>query len=632
MVIDGTRSTGERPPGRPIEVLHVDDDAAFAETAARLLERADGEIAVETVTDGETALDRLSDGRFDCVVSDHEMPGRTGLELLSAARERRPELPFLLFTGDDSEGLARRAIDAGATDLVRKEAGPGTERYAVLANRIRTAVEAAGRRRERRRRQELFERLQAAADAGAWEYDVRSGELWWTEGLHELTGVPAEVEPTVERALECCLPADREILRDSLERAVSGERLDDLTVRLDDGDDDPRWVRIDVEPETVDGEVVRLRGTVRDVTERRELAAELERERSLLDVIFDRIPAHLFVKDREGRHLRVSGYVSETEGRAGRDGDRDETLILLGGEHQREEVLGKRDVDIVDSEHAEEAYEDDLRVIETGEPVVRKEEYADGADEWNLTSKVPWRDSDGEVVGLIGISQRITDRKRTERELERKNDRLERFASVLSHDLRNPLNVAAGRLELARAADAGPDGADGGDERADHLAAAREAIDRSLSLVEDLLALAREGRDVDPEPVDLATVATESWRAVETGDATLAATLDRTVRADRSRLRQLFENLLANAADHGGSTVSVGPLADGFYVADDGPGVPVDEREAVFEAGYTTDADGTGLGLWIVADVAEAHGWDLSVTEGGDGGARFEVRGLAFVD
>lgn len=117
------------------------------------------------------------------------------------------------------------------------------------------------------------------------------------------------------------------------------------------------------------------------------------------------------------------------------------------------------------------------------------------------------------------------------------------------------------------------------------------------------------------------------WRNVDTADATLVTDIDRTIRADEGRLRQLFENLIRNAVEHGGDdiTVTVGELDTGFYVEDTGPGIPVDEREDVFEAGYSTQEDGTGFGLRIVERMIDAHDWKIHVTEGSEGGARFEI-------
>ena len=219
-----------------------------------------------------------------------------------------------------------------------------------------------------------------------------------------------------------------------------------------------------------------------------------------------------------------------------------------------------------------------------------------------------------------GILRDVTDRKRRERELERKNEQLEQFASIVTHDLRNPLNVAQSRLELLQC-----------DHDEEDLAVIEEQLVRMEELIEDVLAIARHGKQVENrEPVDLAPLAESCWETVETGDADLIVDTDRTVSVDTSRIQQLFENLFRNAIEHGGRdvTIRVGTLSDGFYIEDDGPGIPAEERDEVFEHGYTTDDDGTGFGLNIVEEIVSAHGWDIRATEGTDGGARFEITGV----
>jgi PAS domain S-box-containing protein len=221
---------------------------------------------------------------------------------------------------------------------------------------------------------------------------------------------------------------------------------------------------------------------------------------------------------------------------------------------------------------------------------------------------------------VLAVVRDITERKRRERELERKNERLETFASVVSHDLRNPLNVIEGRLELAR-------------EECDSedLDAIARATDRMDELIENLLTLAREGEPaVEREPVELADTVETCWQNVETDEASLVVETDRTVDAAPSRLRQLLENLARNAVKYGGErvTVTVGDLPDGFYVEDDGPGVPDDQQARLFEPGFTTAETGTGFGLSIVKEIAEAHGWTVRVTDGDAGGARFEITGI----
>jgi signal transduction histidine kinase len=228
-------------------------------------------------------------------------------------------------------------------------------------------------------------------------------------------------------------------------------------------------------------------------------------------------------------------------------------------------------------------------------------------------------DTDESDVATLLASHASTalTRVRAEETIRRERDRLDEFASVLSHDIRNPLNVAQGRLELAQRTGDG-----------EHLDAIEHAHGRIERLIDDVLTVAREGDAVgETEVVTLDTLAREAWETVATDEAELHVDEAGRIDADRSRLQQVFENLYRNAIEHGGDavTVTVGGLDDGFYIEDNGPGISADEREEIFESGYTTTTEGTGFGLPIVQRIVEAHGWHITVTEGSSGGARFEI-------
>jgi PAS domain S-box-containing protein len=338
----------------------------------------------------------------------------------------------------------------------------------------------------------------------------------------------------------------------------------------------------------------------------------------------------------EGSHDAIFIYSDETFQFVN-----DRVAELTG--YNREELLEMSVCDIV--------HEDDRNRVEQ---IIAEADEDDDTPHYELRV----RTRDGEVryvelsaqvisyngeIGHLGSARDVTERRKRKQKVERQNERLKEFASVVSHDLRNPLNVAQGHLELAR---------ETGEDR--HFEKTGSALGRMESLIEDLLKLARQGQDVsETESVDLEGIVRRAWSTVSTGNATLdvAENLG-TVEADEGRLQELFENLFRNAVEHGGDDVSVhiGTLDDEsddetdsnaaesgnkppaqrtnrdvFYVEDDGPGIPVDERDKVFEHGHTTTEEGSGLGLSIVSSIVDAHGWTVTATESESGGARFEI-------
>ena len=330
-------------------------------------------------------------------------------------------------------------------------------------------------RQELKQANQFLTQTQTVADVGGWEFDLRTESLRWTEEVYRIHGVDTDFEPTVEDGIEFYHFEDQTTIRDAVERAIADGEPYDVELRIVTANDEVRWVRSRGEPRYEDGDIVGVRGTIQDITDR----------------------------------------------------------------------------------------------------IARQQ-------------------------------------------------RLEEFTSVVSHDLRNPLNVATGRLELVTE-----------ECDSDHLDSLQRALERMEALISDLLTLARDGREVtDAQPVDLATIANRCWENVETEQGRLLTMTDQTVLADSSRLKQVFENLFRNAVEHGGAdvTVTVGERDGGFYVEDDGSGIPLDERDAVFEAGYSQSTSGTGFGLSIVKQIATAHDWQIRIIDGTDGGTRFEITSAELVD
>ena len=341
-----------------------------------------------------------------------------------------------------------------------------------------------------------------------------------------------------------------------------------------------------------DGNFEGTAGVVRDITEREERARELERYETILQAVGDPV----YTLDDEG-HLTVVNDAMEA----------------LSG-YDREELVGEHigtlmtDADVAAGEDLiAELLADEKRTNGTFEMVLIT---ADGREIPCENHVALLSSDDDQFRGTAGVIRDITGRKQRERQLEQ-------FASVVSHDLRSPLNVVQGRIEHVLAT--------GEDE---HLADAADAARRMETLIEDLLALAHEGQRVgELEPTALDVAATDAWSHLDAGETTLVVETDHQVEADFDRLCELFDNLFRNAVEHGDAdTVRVVDTDGGFAVVDDGPGIPAERRDSVFDRGFTTSEDGTGFGLAIVSEIVDAHGWSIDVEESATGGARFEVR------
>jgi PAS domain S-box-containing protein len=684
----------------------VDDDPDVSELTATFLERADERFSVETAADADEGLERLEDCAFDCVVSDYEMPGPDGIEFLERVREGCPELPFILFTGKGSEAVASDAISAGVTDYLQKETG--TDQYTVLANRIANAVEHA---RSRRRVEHSERRLRKIVDSLphlVYVVDETGTYRLVNEALaafHETT-VEAIEGSTVDEVLNDRAAAQfRQDFRSVIETGES-KRLSGIEMTDAGGEGhvfEPQIYPYDI-GETDERAVL---GVTRDVTERADRERKLERlqhrTRALMhtetraetaqaateaaDAVLEAPLSGVFLLDDAGERLEPTAVVDAVRETF------DEVPV-----YPREAPEGSRAALVWD-------------VFETGEPV----RIDDVSDDDRVDEPTPSRSvifypmgdhgvfvvsaerthafsgTDEVLVEILATTlesaldraERRAELRRQHDELERKNERLEEFTSVVSHDLRNPLTVLNGAIEAAE---------ETGDS--EQFERSREAIDRMDAMIENLLALSREGESIaEPEPVDLARTASRAWGAVETEAERLAVETDLTVRADPERLARLLENLFRNAVEHGstsprsqapedavehGSTspasqtrqdadgassaepsgvdtpddavehgdadrvaadafaecdlvVRVGDCDGGFYVADDGQGIHEDVRGDVFDSGFSTRSDNTGFGLAIVERIAEAHGWRVDVTDDA-GGARFEVTDIEPVE
>jgi len=402
-------------------------------------------------------------------------------------------------------------------------------------------------------------------------------------------------------------PEDRERNADALESVLSNPSgSETVEVRFRHADGSWRWIEATIQNRVDDDIIDGILVSSRDITERKEYEREARELAEEYEAVLNSVEDAIFLmnveEDGDGVQFEFERLSPSYERQTG---------------ITTEEVQGQTPQTVFGEEQGAELAANYHRCVKAGEPISYQEELlvSEGARFWQ--TKLAPVVSDGEITRLVGVTRNVTERVERERQLRQQNERLGEFASVISHDLRSPLNVAQGRAALL---------AEQGES--EHLDPLLQALDRMEAIVEDTLTLARQGDTIsETESVSLTNLVGKCWATVDTGEATIDIVDEMTFQADPDRLRHVFENLFRNAVEHGGSdvTVRVGRHNElGIYVEDNGPGIPVEKRDEVFEPGHSSAQGGTGFGLTIVKRIVEAHGWELSVADGTDGGARFE--------
>ena len=292
--------------------------------------------------------------------------------------------------------------------------------------------------------------------------------------------------------------------------------------------------------------------------------------------------------------------------------------------YEQEELLGECAFDYMPPDDRRNAMEKFFEAIENPdmEPTVEFRFERPGGGWTDIEARGKNLFDDEFIDGFVVNARDITALKEREQEFKRQNEQLENMRKVISHDLRSPLSVASGFVDLYRETD---------DEV--YLEKTESSLNRMNILLDQMLNLADNGTEIEgTEQISLKDAVRSAWEIVGTETAELHVDDNREFEADPVRFQQVVENLVRNAIQHsdGDVTVRAGTTDSGLYFEDTGPGIPEEDRERVFESGYTTRSEGTGFGLNIVKQIVVGHGWDVEITESESGGARFEISGITF--
>jgi PAS domain S-box-containing protein len=371
-----------------------------------------------------------------------------------------------------------------------------------------------------------------------------------------------------------------------------------------------------------EGEIIGIQGIYWDVTARKKIEEELAYERDLLRMLLENIPDHIYFKDSQSRFLKVS-----------------RGMATLFGLKTTDEAIGKSDFDFFAEDHARAAYEDEQKIMRTGQPVIakpEKETWPDGRETWALTTKMPLRNKDGAIIGTFGISKDITALEKAQAELKVARDaalestRLKsEFLANMSHEIRTPMNAIIGMTGLVLETDISM-------EQRDFVETIRASADVLLTLINDILDFSKiEAGKMVLETVDFdlnellegtteLVVAKAHGKGIELV-SWIRQDVPTRLRGDPGRLRQILANLLSNAVkftDQGEVVLHVGKESETdaqvqlrFSVRDTGIGIQREAQEMIFQSFTQADGSttrkygGTGLGLAISRQLVEImHG------------------------
>ena len=563
------------------------------------MDNVDAAMWIREPDDGFVLTNRNFRERFD-VDADAPVRGETAAELFSAdiASQFRANHRRVYETGESVE-IEETVQTADGPRAFLTRICPIFDDGSVSAA-CGIATDVTDQKDRERELAETTQRLESVVEISPdpiFVLDVDGRIEQWNDAAEDVFGHSrAEAVGKRLQSLEILRTGQHGSFEERFTRLLSGETIRDLSVTRRNADGDVVRLEISATPLRDDaGTVTGVVAAAQDVTERTNRIQKLER----YEAAFKKAGDGITITDDEGRILEVNAEAAQIYGE-----ERGELLDrsmqeFLPTEFDFEAEWG--------ADQAAEMTRDEVDVLS-----------ADGGPQTIEYTAVPYFLPNRHLI----VSRDVTERKSHERELEAQLERLNEFAGVVSHDLRNPLSVAQARLDLASE-----------EFDSEHFEPIERAHRRMESLIDDVLTLARSRSTVaDVEQLDLSETVSKCWANVATGTGTLAVEAARSIQADEGRLKQLFENLFRNSIEHGGEdvTVTVGELDGGFYVEDDGVGIEAAEREKVFDDGYSTRAEGTGFGLTIVKQAVEAHDWSIRVTDGPDGGVRFEVTGVEF--
>ncbi len=612
--------------GKAHNILVVDESDEFvAQFQNALLEQPERfEIAtVKTLVD---ACRLLSSSSPDLIVAAWLLPDGKGIDLLTGGYAG-PFCPVIITSEHGDVQSAVSAIKAGAADYIDKSvlALPEVvalvtqvchERSVSSVNKGRLKVNAG---------EEKFRNFFECAAAGMVTISPDRYFMATNAAFCGFVGYSAE-ELSRMQVADITHPDDLGVTDENYRMLVSGQiRAIDYQKRFLRKTGEVAWGHVSVVAVLDESAQPQYYvGLVQDITESRQIQNQVRESQQMLQLILDYIPQYVFWKDRDSVYRGCN-----------------RNFARAAGVETPQNLIGKTDFDLPWTQGEAEFYREcDRRVMASDLPelhIIETQLQANGRQAWLDTNKIPLHDGDGQVVGILGTFEDITERKRAEDQLLERNRELDAFVYTVSHDLRTPLTPIISYAEVLQTTCR-----EQLDEQSlDCLAKIENQGRRMQAVMEDLLVLAKVGHVQRPtELVDADAVLDDVLislgpQTVEAGIEITRTSLPR-LRVPATLLTQVFGNLLGNAiryAGREGSPIRICGERRGsqvrFSVEDHGPGIPQDERSQIFELFYrginNRKSSGTGVGLATVQKISRLYSGQSWMEETPGGGSTFFV-------
>jgi signal transduction histidine kinase/DNA-binding NarL/FixJ family response regulator len=575
---------------KPIKVLHIDDDEAFLEMFRKTY---GDQFEIVSVNGGNDVPEIVSREMPDALVLDFELPGRNGLELLAAIKEKHPSMPVIFYTGQGNEEIARQAFNEGATDYFVKRASDFAQKE-KLVNSIRKALEKQAVEEELEEKQAMLEGIIDHNPYSIQIFDSEGRPLRANRAHRKLYGA-SPLPDGVDFDEELSIPADvKDSIREEWSRNRDNYRVyDDPCANINDElkkimvewrkggviKQPPIWYKI---PFPLTG------GTFKPVC--------------ISTTGFS-------VKNRQDK---IVNYVSMHE---------DITARV-----EAEQALRNAHKDLTGAHEALRSAYDSVEQKVTE----RTAELADANTRLADTNNRLAETNSQLAEANSRLQAEIDERRRLQTELEKQNTELESFSHTVSHDLRNNLFVMQRLMERDNMAQ---------DDRQKTQELLMNNTAHLQQFVERLLFLAQAGKAISKKQIvslEGAAKKAFSMTAASHSDAELCMELPLpAVHCDPGAFEQIFSNLFSNALAHvkpdSKPVIRVGCAINNgtavITVSDNGKGIDPEFVPKVFESTFTTNRkEHFGLGLAIVKKLVEAHGGTVRPESGGPGkGASFII-------